>query len=139
MEFVIKVLRNVVGVFLGLMIGGYLNMAIIENGHLLVPFPEGFSFERLAETIHLLEPKHFMIVFLAHALGTLVGAIIASAIAAVRKTIVAMLIGAAFLVGGIIMVKTLPAPMWFNVMDLALAYIPMALIGGLIGRKLYSK
>lgn len=142
MEFVIKVLRNVVGVFLGLMVGGYLNMAIIENGHLLVPNPEGFdnsTMERLAETIHLLEPKHFMVVFLAHALGTLLGAIIASAIAAVRKTIVAMLIGAAFLVGGIMMVKAIPAPMWFNVMDLALAYIPMALIGGFIGQKIYSK
>lgn len=139
MELVIKIIRNVVGVFLGLMIGGYLNMAIIENGHLLVPFPEGFSFKHLAETIHLLEPKHFMVVFSAHALGTLMGAIIASAIAAMRKLVVALLIGAAFMVGGIMMVKALPAPMWFNVMDLALAYIPMALLGGYIGQKIYSK
>ena len=139
MELVIKIIRNVVGVFIGLMAGSYLNMAIIENGHLLAPFPEGFSFEHLAETIHLLQPKHFMMVFLAHASGTLLGAIIASAIAAVRKMIVALLIGAAFLIGGIMMVIAIPAPMWFNVVDLLLAYIPFALLGGLIGKKIYGK
>lgn len=142
MENAIKILRNIAGVIVGLFAGAYLNMYIIENGHRLVPNPEGFdnsSMERLAETIHLLEPQHFLVVFLAHALGTLLGAILASAIAAVRKMAMAMIIGAAFLVGGIMMVTQIPAPMWFNVVDLVLANIPFALLGGLIGKKIYSK
>jgi hypothetical protein len=47
-----------------------------------------------------------------------------------------MVIGVLFLAGGISMVFMVPnAPMWFNSIDLILAYIPMAYLGYVLGRK----
>jgi hypothetical protein len=37
--------------------------------------------------------------------------------------------------GGVYMVNILPSPMWFNVLDLGLAYFPMAFLGYRLGRK----
>ena len=68
--------------------------------------------------------------FLAHALGTFVGALVAAIIAASRKMTFALVIGCVFLLGGIYMVTVLPAPMWLNVADLLLAYIPLAYLAG---------
>jgi hypothetical protein len=45
----------------------------------------------------------------------------------------ALVIGAFFLIGGAMMVFMLPSPLWFSVVDLALAYFPMAWLGGKIG------
>ncbi len=69
-----------------------------------------------------------MFPFLAHALGTLVGAIVAYKIAANKKKTMALIVGCIFLVFGTINVFVLPAPMWFNAVDLIFAYIPMALL-----------
>jgi hypothetical protein len=40
-----------------------------------------------------------------------------------------------FFVGGAMAVSMLPAPLWFNITDLAFAYIPMALLGHWISTK----
>ena len=39
------------------------------------------------------------------------------------------------IVGGAMAVSMLPAPLWFNITDLAFAYIPMALLGHWISTK----
>jgi hypothetical protein len=46
--------------------------------------------------------------------------------------IYAMGIGVFFLAGGIANVFLLPSPTWFTIVDLSLAYIPMAWIAGLL-------
>jgi hypothetical protein len=79
--------------------------------------------------MHLFEPKHFVFPFLAHALGTLVGAAVAAFIAANRQFHLAMTIGVLFLAGGMGSVMMLPAPVWFDTLDLCAAYFPMAWIG----------
>jgi hypothetical protein len=38
----------------------------------------------------------------------------------------AMAIGILFLAGGITNVILLPSPLWFSILDIAIAYIPMA-------------
>ena len=43
-----------------------------------------------------------------------------------------LVIGCLFLAGGIIMSYMLPEPIWFIILDLLIAYIPMAWIGGKI-------
>jgi hypothetical protein len=75
---------------------------------------------------------------LAHALGTLVGAIIATIIAKGNKKLMALIVGGIFLIGGIMVSFMINSPIWFIVVDLVLAYIPMALLGYLIGLK-FSK
>lgn len=88
--------------------------------------------EGLKETMHLFEPKNFIFPFLAHALGSLIGAIIAAKIAATHKMKIAIGIGAIFLIGGITNVYMLPSPLWFSIIDILGAYILMGWIGGKI-------
>ncbi|HAD97566.1 MAG TPA: hypothetical protein DCG19_09175 [Cryomorphaceae bacterium] len=56
--------------------------------------------------------------------------LITAAIAVTRKMIFAILIEVLFLVVGIIASYMIPAPTWFVVLGLVVAYIPMAWIGG---------
>ena len=70
--------------------------------------------------------------FLAHAFGTLVGAILAASMAANYKMRFAMIIGICFLVAGIMNVFMLPSPVWFTIVDLVIAYVPMAYLAGKI-------
>lgn len=125
------ILRNILAVVLGLIVGSTVNMAIIMASSSIIPPPEGVdvtTMEGLKASMHLFEPKHFLMPFLAHALGTLVGAMLAALIAASHKKRFAFAIGIVFMAGGIANVFMLPSPTWFAVTDIALAYIPMAWI-----------
>lgn len=133
-----KILRPVAAVLLGLFIGAMLNGSIIALSGYIIPPPPGSDLstpEGLSAAMSLMGPQHFLFPFLAHALGTLIGALITARIANAHQMTLAMLIGIVFLAGGIYMVAILPAPMWFNVTDLLLAYIPMAWLGGKLGSK----
>ncbi|MFT5674265.1 MAG: hypothetical protein ACI808_000180 [Paraglaciecola sp.] len=126
------IVLNSIAIVGGLILGGAVNMGLILVGAELVPPPVGgdtSSMEGLAEAMHLYEPKHFLFPFLAHSLGTLVGAVFAAKVAATHKLIIAFAIGVAFLAGGITMVLSLPSPIWFNALDLIGAYLPMAYLG----------
>jgi hypothetical protein len=125
-------LRTALAVVLGLAIGGAVNMAIILLGPKLIPPPPGVDMtttEGLKAGIALLEPRHFIAPFLAHALGTFVGALVAASIALTSRTLVAYAIGILFLAGGISASTMIPAPAWFIALDLIVAYIPMAWLG----------
>jgi hypothetical protein len=125
-------LRNIAAVLLGIVIGSVINMSLIMVSGKVIPPPAGAdvtTMEGLKASMHLFEPQHFLFPFLAHALGTLAGAAVAATIAASRKVACAFVVGAFFLVGGIASVFMLPAPLWFNAVDLILAYLPMAWLG----------
>ena len=84
----------------------------------------------------LMEFKHFVFPFLARALGTFVGAFFVSKMRVNRTLINAMAIGFAFLAGGVMMVLMLPAtPVWFILLDLIVAYLPMAYLGYKLGQR----
>ena len=71
-------LKNILAVIFGLVIGGLINMVIIMISGSIIEPPNGAdvtTLEGLKETMHLFEPKHFLFPFLAHALGTLIGAL----------------------------------------------------------------
>ena len=132
MRWISSVWRNFVGLILGLIVGGQLNFAIINISTDIIPAPAGAdvkTMEGLQKSIHLFEPKHFLMPFLAHALGTLVASLLASLIARSHRKRLAMVPGFVFLFGGAMAVSMIPAPLWFNIADLVLAYIPMALLG----------
>ena len=123
------ILRNILAIVAGAVIGALVNGGIIMISGSIIPPPSGAdvtSTEGLQASIHLFEPKHFIMPFLAHALGTFIGAFIGALIAASHKMKFAIAIGGLFLAGGVSMVVSLPAPMWFNVLDLVGAYLPMA-------------
>ena len=125
-------LRNILAVIAGVIVGSIVNMAIVMLSGSVIPPPAGAdatTIEGLKASMHLFEPKHFIFPFLAHAIGTLVGAYLAALMAASSKMRFALIIGALFMIGGIINVTMLPSPVWFSVLDIAGAYIPMAYLG----------
>jgi hypothetical protein len=125
-------IRYVLAVVAGFAVGSLVNMGLIHVSGTIIPPPPGAdvtTLDGLRASIHLFEPRHFIFPFLAHALGTLVGAAVAAAIAPGHELAVAMAIGIVFLIGGIASASMLPAPLWYNLLDLGLAYIPMAWIG----------
>ncbi len=135
----LKLLRNVLAILAGIAIGGAVNMALITLSPSLIPPPAGVdvtSAESLGKAMHLFEPRHFVMPFLAHALGTLAGALVAYLIAATCKPPIGYVIGIAFLCGGIAASFMIPAPAWFIALDLLAAYLPMAWLGGQLGARM---
>ena len=131
-------LKNTLAVVLGWLGGSIVNMGLIKIGHVLIPI-EGVDpndMNAMAEALPTLGYKFFIFPFLAHALGTLIGAMIAGLMATSHKMRFALGIGVLFLIGGIIVNYMLPGPTWFAVTDILLAYIPMAWIGGKIALRM---
>ena len=134
----IPIIKNILAVIAGLLVGSIVNMALITISGKVIPPPTDAditTMEGLKASMHLFEPKHFLFPFLAHALGTLVGAFIAAKLAANNHIKIGLLIGVFFLVGGIANIVMLPSPLWFTVVDLVFAYLPMAYIGATLSRK----
>ncbi len=99
----------------------------------IIPPPDGAdvtTMEGLKESMHLFQPKHFIMPFLAHALGTFASAFLTGLLAANHKMKFALAIGVVFLIGGIANTFMLPSPIWFTILDLGGAYIPVGYIAG---------
>lgn len=127
-----KPLRAILAVIVGFVIGSVVNMAFIMLSGKVIPPPAGAdvtTMEGLQSSLHLFEPRHFVFPFLAHAVGTFVGALVATLLAARASVIPAYAVGGLFLLGGIANVFMLPGPAWFNAADLLLAYLPAAWLG----------
>jgi hypothetical protein len=134
------ILKNVLAVIAGWLGGSIINMGLIKIGHALIPI-EGIdpnSMTELAAVMPTLEFKYFIFPFLAHAIGTMTGAIIAGLIAVSHKMKFSLGIGLFFLLGGITINYMLPGTTWFAATDILFAYIPMAWLGGKIAIK-YSR
>ena len=130
-----SVVKNILAVIAAFVVGSVVNMAIVTVGPAVVPLPEGVdmaNMDQFAENLKLLKPAHFAAPWLAHALGTLAGAWIAAMVAASHKMKFAIMIGVLFLFGGISMVRMFGGPLWFIVLDLVGAYLPMAYLGGIL-------
>lgn len=135
------IFKNISAVVLGWLVGSSMNMGLIQTGLYIFPISgiDPNDMDAFAEVMPTLGFEYFIFPFLAHALGTLVGAIMASLIAESKKMKFALYIGGLFLIGGIAVNYMLPGPTWFAVADIVLAYIPMAWLGGKIGVKLALK
>jgi hypothetical protein len=129
------IVRNILALIVGFVIGSVVNLGLINIGMSVVPLPEGTdvsTMEDLRESMKLFTPVNFIFPFLAHAIGTLTGAFVAAKIAASHHMKFAIGIGVSFLIGGITMVFMCGGPVWFIASDLLLAYIPMGFLGGIL-------
>lgn len=137
------ILKNILAVIIGVFVGSFVNSSLINIGMSTYPL-EGIDinseefFENYRALVPTLEFKYFIFPFLAHAIGTLVGAIIAGLLAVSNKMKFSLIIGAVFLLGGIMINYMLRGQIWFTIVDILFAYIPMAWIGGKIAMK-FSK
>lgn len=129
------ILRNVLAVIAGVVLGSVVNMLIVTVGPRIILPPEGAdmtTMDGIQEAMKLFTPVNFIPPFLAHALGTLVGAFVAAKIAVSHNMKFALAIGFWFLLGGTLMVVFVGGPIWFIACDLLLAYIPMGWLGGML-------
>lgn len=129
-------IRNILAVIAGFVIGSIVNMTLINVGHSIVGLPAGAdvnTMEGVRAAMEQFEAKHFIVPFVAHAGGTFVGALAAALIATSHKMLIAMIIGFFFLIGGVSAGIYLGSPMWYNAIDFIFAYIPMAWLGAKLG------
>ncbi|XZE46179.1 hypothetical protein SH467x_001452 [Pirellulaceae bacterium SH467] len=85
--------------------------------------------ETFAENLQRLPAVNFIAPWLAHAMGTLAGAFVASNLAATNKHAIAIFMGTFFLLGGITMVLMVGGPVWFIVLDLRVRCSGLLAIG----------
>ncbi len=132
------IIKNILAIIAGWLVGSVINLSLVRTGHTLIPI-EGIdpnNMDDLAAALPNLGFEYFIFPFLAHAIGTLSGAIIAGLIAVNHKMKFSLAIGGLFLLGGIMVNFMLPGPVWFTITDIVIAYIPMAWIGGKIAEKI---
>ena len=130
---IITIARWIIGTIVGIVVGATVNMFIVVNSARFLPPPAGVDVsqvESIRAHIGEYSPLQLAGPWLAHALGTLVGAILATFISGAKGPIPALLVGACFLAGGTMMIIMIPeTPWWFTLADLGGAYIPMGLLG----------
>jgi hypothetical protein len=71
-----QILKDIGIVLLGLILGGTLNMLLVQTGMIVFPAPEGINISTeagLKLAMGKMSFEHFIFPFLAHALGTLFG------------------------------------------------------------------
>ncbi len=131
------ILKNIFAVLIAIVVGSAVNMGLVQLGHKIFPV-EGLDpndMEALAAIMPTLDAKYFIFPFLAHAIGTLVAAFIAAKLSVTHKFKFGLGLGFFFLLGGIMASLMIPAPTWFVILDLVVAYIPMALLGTKLAMK----
>ena len=110
-----------------------LNGALIDVSRQIIPPPVGFDLttaEGLQAAMPHMGPEHYFFPFLAHALGTLLSAVLITRFLKSQQFVFSMMVGILFLLGGVSMVVMLPeTPIWFVLVDLIGTYIPMAYLG----------
>ncbi len=129
----INLIKNSLYVIIALFIGAFVNGKIVEISPTVIPPPTGADFTTeagLKAAAELMQPKHFIMPFLAHALGTLVSALVLLFFFKERQALFirSLIVGGLFFLGGLSMVFMIPSPWWFILADLGLAYFPMALL-----------
>lgn len=134
-----KYLYYTLWILISLFLGSLANGLILTMGPLIIKYPPGVSFATEASTIQsmkLLEPIHLMIPFLAHAIGTFISAFLMAVYIKKPYLKIAFTMSLLYLIAGIYMVFLVPSPLWFNILDLTLAYIPMGYFGAKLGVKI---
>lgn len=131
--------RNVLALVIGFVVGSLVNMGLVTLGPHVFPPPADANMttpEGITAAMPLLEPRHFVFPFLAHALGTFAGALVAYLMSSSHRAAFAWAIGGLTLCGGIAAAFMIPAPKWFVALDLIVAYLPMAALATCLGTRL---
>ncbi len=122
----LNLLRRFVGntpavpaVLVGLAVGMAVNMGLIQlNSTLLYPAPEGTDMgdpEQLQAYMDTLPAAAFLVVMAAHLGQALLGGWLAACLAVKRPILLALIVGAFTMVGGIMMMKMVTGPPWMLV------------------------
>ena len=134
------IVRNIIAVVAGWLLGGIVNGAIVQVGMSTYPSDvDTTDYEALSEFFETASFVFFLYPLIAHAAGALIGGFVAALISKNRKYGTALIVGGLFFLGGVIMMFVIPAPGWFTALDLLLAYFPMALLGAFFAKSMRKK
>lgn len=128
-----QLLRKIIAVVIGIVVGSVFNMAVVTSSHAVFPLPAGVDpndFEEFKAHVeaHGLPTGALILVIIAHAGGSFVSGFVCGLIARRPWHAAAIGLGLLWTCGGAAMLFMLPAPAWFAVADIAL-YIPAAVLG----------
>ena len=109
-------IRNIVAVVVGLIVGMAFNMCVvILNTAVLYPVPEGYDWndsEMVADYFAGLPVTAFLIVIVAHIGQAFFGGLVAAAISRNAVMVVAMIVGVLSMFAGIANMMSMPLPAW---------------------------
>lgn len=133
-------IRNILAVIIGIVLG-ILTIGLIESiGHNLFPVPQDIV--QTAENqdtealFALISPQMLLFVLLAYLLGSFFGGLITSLIS--KRIMSSIITGGVIMLGGVINLFMIPHPMWFILVSFVV-YIPFAFIGGLLAMKILNR
>ena len=123
--------RSILAAILGVVVGGIV-VGIVESiGHLVYPPPPGLdpmNVEAVKAAMANAPTGALLFVILAWAAGALAGGCLAAWMARRANTIHAMIVGALLMAAGIWTMLTIPHPLWFWILGLAV-FLPSAFAG----------
>lgn len=126
------VFRHIGACIAGLMAGMIVNMALVMlNATVLYPMPEGADMndpEAMNAYVATLPVAALLVVMAAHLGQSFVGGWVAARLAGSRPMLLAMIVGALSMAGGILNMMTIEGPAWFYV-ELPLYWVVAYLAG----------
>jgi hypothetical protein len=128
--------RNVIAVIIGIIAGMALNMGILQVSYLAYPIPEGLDINdpaQLQDYLDTLPATAFLVAMLAHLAQSFGGAWVAARLGSSRPMLLAMIVGALSLAGGVMMMTMVKGPAWMA-LELPL-YLVVAWIAGRMEQK----
>lgn len=129
-------MRNVLGVVAGVIGGSAVVFGVETLAHTIYPPPPEFDPTTpagMAAIMGRAPVGALLMVLLAYALGTCVGAFVAAKLAATGPQSKAMIVGIVLLVFGISNLLAIPHPVWMAIGTL-LVFLPAAWLGGRLAR-----
>jgi hypothetical protein len=124
-------IRCVIALLGGMVAGSVFNMAVVMLSWAIYPPPAGADMSdpaTMGSYVQSLPLPAFLLILVAHAGGAFVGGLIAALIARRYPLVLGAIVGGFFLIGGVINALSIPAPLWFVVIDQA-SYLPCGMIG----------
>lgn len=130
--------RNIGAVLAGLVAGGVFNMALVMlNAMVLFPMPPGADMNDPAAMnayVAGLPVTALLVVLVAHLGQSFLGAWVAARLAASRPMVLALIIGALSLLGGVMNLLTIRGPTWMLI-ELPLYLVVAWLAGRMVGAR----
>lgn len=133
--------RSIIAILAGV-VAGLVTISVVQMlGHMIFETPPNLDMndrEALIAYMERVPIGSLLMVLLSYAGGAFLGGLVAARIAFNNRLLHAMIVGGLLLLAGIANFIMLPHPTWFIVASVA-AFISMAYVGGLTGRRLGGK
>ncbi len=122
-------LRKILAVVAAVFAGGILVSVVQSIGHSMYPLPAGADPNDMEDMKKYVESAPFMALFfviLSYAAGALTGGFVSTIIANDGKKTYAIITGIIFVIFSVIMMSSLPTPIWFWIMGILVWLLVLA-------------